>query len=92
MKKSWFLFGASLAMVGVMSSCADPYYGDGYGGGAYPRNAFEAAVPIVVGAAVIGALTSNSRGRERDYRRGGYQFDERNWGGAYRGAHPGHCW
>jgi hypothetical protein len=43
----------------LFTSCADPYYGSGYGAGPYPANTAEAIVPLVVGAAVVGALLSD---------------------------------
>ncbi len=84
MKQRSILGTALVAIVGLLHSCADPYAGAPYGSGDYPRNFAEAAVPIVVGAAVIGALTSGSRERARDCHRSRSHFDERNWGGAYR--------
>jgi hypothetical protein len=61
MKKHWILLTSLVACCGLFSSCADPYYGSGYGAGPYPANAAEAAVPIVVGAAVVGAILNNNR-------------------------------
>jgi hypothetical protein len=84
MKQRSILGIALVAMVGLLHSCADPYSSGHYGRGDYPRNFAEAAVPIVVGAAVIGALTSNSRERARNRYCEIDQFDERNWGAAYR--------
>lgn len=81
MKKHWILAGALVALSGLFSSCADPYYGAGYGSGGYPRNAAEAAVPIVVGAALVGALVSHNRHERRDYRS---HYNYNNYGGAYQ--------
>jgi hypothetical protein len=89
MKQRWILSTALVALVGLLQSCADPYagglYDNGYyGNGDYPRNFAEAAVPIVIGAAVIGALASANRNCSRDCHSSRSQFHYRNWGGAYR--------
>jgi hypothetical protein len=55
---SLFALGTAAAL--LFSSCADPYYGSGYGAGPYPANGAEALVPLVVGAAVVGAILSNN--------------------------------
>lgn len=65
MKKQWMLLIAVGAV--MLSSCYDPYYGSGYGAGPYPSNAAEAAVPLVVGAALVGAILSNNN--DNCYRR-----------------------
>lgn len=57
MKKQWMLMFVAGSV--MLSSCADPYYGSGYGAGPYPANSAEALVPLVVGAAVVGALLSD---------------------------------
>lgn len=79
MKKQWMLLIAAGAV--MLSSCYDPYYGSGYGAGPYPANAAEAVVPLVVGAALVGAILSNNN----DCYRGGY------YGGNYR-CPPRPCW
>ena len=81
MKKHGILAGAFVALCGLFSSCADPYYGAGYGSGAYPRNAAEAAVPIVVGAALVGAVLSHNKSDSRC--RGGYYSGDYGYGGGY---------
>lgn len=58
MKKQWMLLIGAGAL--MLSSCYDPYYGSGYGAGPYPANAAEAVVPLVVGAALVGAILSNN--------------------------------
>lgn len=78
MKKHWIVVTTLAALSGLLSSCADPYYGSGYGAGPYPANAAEAIVPLVVGAAVVGAILSNNKSSSNCYR-GSY-------GGAYYGG------
>lgn len=90
MKKQWILAGALAVLSGLFSSCVDPYYANGYGSGGYPRNAAEAAVPIVVGAALVGALVSHNRNDRRDYRRSHYNYN--NYGGAYSNCPPHYGW
>jgi hypothetical protein len=78
MKKQW-IFTTALASVSLFfSSCADPYYGSGYGAGPYPANGAEAIVPVVVGAALVGAILSNNSS-SKCYRGS-------NYGGAYYGG------
>lgn len=79
MKKHWILATTIAALSALFTSCADPYYGSGYGARPYPANAAEAAVPIVVGAAVVGAILSNNRPRHSSYH------------GGYHGGHHNYC-
>jgi len=67
------LFAIATAASLLFSSCADPYYGSGYGAGPYPANGAEAVVPLVVGAALVGAILSNNHDHRPRYRHhGGY--------------------
>ncbi len=71
MKKQWIIATAFASVSFLLSSCADPYYGSGYGAGPYPANAAEAVVPVVVGAALVGAILSNNNDNcHRGYHRG----------------------
>ena len=71
MKKHWIIATALASVSLLLSSCADPYYGSGYGAGPYPANAAEAIVPVVVGAALVGAILSNNNDNyHRGYHRG----------------------
>jgi hypothetical protein len=71
MKKQWIIATAFASVSLLLSSCADPYYGSGYGAGPYPANAAEAIVPVVVGAALVGAILSNNNDNcHRGYHRG----------------------
>jgi hypothetical protein len=63
MNKKLLLLVCSIAFSGILSSCYTAPYDGGYvNGGDFPRNGAEALVPIVVGAAIIGALASSHHG------------------------------
>jgi len=81
MKKNWIFAAVAAVLTGLFSSCADPYYGAGYGSGDYPRNTAEAVVPLVVGAALVSAIISNNQPRNCNYY----------GGGGYHGGYPPHC-
>lgn len=85
MKKQWMIVSVLAAVSVLLSSCADPYYGSGYGAGPYPRNTAEAVVPIVVGAALVGAILSNNNNNDNYYRRS-------NYGGHHYHSAPPSCW
>ena len=58
---------AALACCGIMASCAPIHHGQAYGGG-YHSDGIDSAVPLIVGAAVVGgAIYAVSRHNDRKH-------------------------
>jgi hypothetical protein len=85
MNKKLMFAGIVTAASLLFSSCVDPYYNSGYdnyGGGGYPRNSVEAALPIIAGAALVGAIIDNNSGHH------GRNYSSGHYGGAYQHCPP----
>ena len=80
-----FVTAASL----LLSSCVDPYYNSGYGGGGggYGQNPVAAALPIIAGAALVGAIIDNNSGHSNRHYSNNYNSNG-NYGGAYQHCPP----